>query len=140
MFDFVVFTIFIIAFIFMLINNIKLRIKVSTLSLKLLEEKMNFNIVLDKAKQELEKEKTVKDDEGFLKFLSQSRDWAFEYIESVQKGIGNFINNVDAEINYFNNYSSISEGQLLHNSMKIISESYEELKKLLPEDYDRIEQ
>ena len=34
--------------------------------------------------------------ENFIKFLSDSRLWAFEYIETVQKGLTKFINDVDA--------------------------------------------
>jgi hypothetical protein len=139
MFDFIIFGIFIFSFIFLLINNVKLRIKTSTLALQLLEEKVNKNIIIDKAKEELEKEKNIRDSEGFLKFVSDSRDWAFQYIEDVQNGIGNFVNNVEPEISYFDNFQSLSEGHPLHDSMKIISNSYKDLKKLLPEDYGKIE-
>ena len=30
--------------------------------------------------------------QNFIKFLSDSRDWAFEYIENVQRGIKKFMN------------------------------------------------
>ena len=36
--------------------------------------------------------------ENFIKFLSDSRDWAFSYIESVQKGLTKFVNDVDADV------------------------------------------
>ena len=42
--------------------------------------------------------------ENFIKFLSDSRLWAFEYIESVQKGLTKFVNDVDADISYFDEY------------------------------------
>ena len=29
----------------------------------------------------------LEDNDGFIKFLSQSRDWAFDYIEKVQESI-----------------------------------------------------
>jgi len=35
-------------------------------------------------------EKKIEETEGFLKFVSQSRDWAFQYIERVQVAIKNF--------------------------------------------------
>lgn len=31
--------------------------------------------------------KAIEETDGFVKFISQSRDWAFEYIEDVQKAI-----------------------------------------------------
>jgi hypothetical protein len=34
--------------------------------------------------------KKIEETEGFLKFVSQSRDWAFQYIERVQIAIKNF--------------------------------------------------
>jgi hypothetical protein len=34
--------------------------------------------------------KKIEETEGFLKFVSQSRDWAFQYIERVQISIKNF--------------------------------------------------
>jgi len=35
-------------------------------------------------------EKKIEETEGFLKFVSQSRDWAFQYIERVQVAIKEF--------------------------------------------------
>jgi hypothetical protein len=71
--------------------------------------------------------------ENFIKFLSDSRDWAFTYIEDVQKGLTKFVEEVDPSINYFLEFSTISEGQPLHSDMKKISTAYEDLKKFLPE-------
>lgn len=31
---------------------------------------------------------SIEKTDGFIKFLSESRDWAFEYIENVQQAIG----------------------------------------------------
>jgi hypothetical protein len=42
--------------------------------------------------------------ENFIKFLSDSRDWAFLYIESVQKGLTKFVSDVDADISHFDEY------------------------------------
>jgi hypothetical protein len=74
--------------------------------------------------------------ENFIKFLSDSRDWAFGYIEDVQKGLTKFIEEVDPSINYFSEFSTLSEGHPLHDDMKKISIAYKDLKKFLPEDYE----
>ena len=73
--------------------------------------------------------------ENFIKFLSDSRDWAFGYIEDVQKGLTDFVEEVDSSIKYFSEYGTLSEGHPLHNDMKRISIAYKDLKKFLPESY-----
>ena len=73
--------------------------------------------------------------ENFIKFLSDSRLWAFEYIENVQKGLIKFVNDVDADISHFDEYGDvISMSRADYPSMKNISKAYKELKTLLPED------
>jgi len=70
--------------------------------------------------------------ENFIKFLSDSRDWAYEYIEDVQKGLLTFVNSVEPEITYFDEYGLVGDAYPHYQSMKKISEEYKELKKLLP--------
>ena len=73
--------------------------------------------------------------ENFIKFLSDSRDWAFSYIENVQKGLTKFVNDVDADVSYFDEYGdALSMSRPDYPSMKNISKAYKELKTLLPED------
>ena len=75
------------------------------------------------------------DKENFIKFLSDSRDWAFSYIESVQKGLTKFVNDVDADVSYFDEYGeALSMSRPDYPLMKNISKAYKELKTLLPED------
>jgi hypothetical protein len=72
--------------------------------------------------------------ESFIKFLSDSRDSAFEYIEEVQAGISNFVEQVDPEISYFKEYGDIMAMSPNYNSMKKIATAYEDLIKLLPKE------
>jgi hypothetical protein len=73
--------------------------------------------------------------ENFIKFLSDSRDWAYQYIEDVQKGLTKFVNDVDADISHFDEYGdALSMSRPDYPSMKNISKAYKELKTLLPED------
>ena len=72
--------------------------------------------------------------ENFIKFLSDSRDWAFAYIEDVQKGLEKFMSNVEADINYFDSFSTLSDGTPNNELLKNISKEYKELKKLMPEE------
>ena len=73
--------------------------------------------------------------ESFIKFLSDSRDWAYTYIEDIQEGLANFVNDVEPEISHFDEYGeALSMSRPDYPSMKNISKAYKELKTLLPED------
>ena len=77
--------------------------------------------------------------EAFLKFVSDSRDWAYQYIDDVQSSLNKFITDIEPEIAYFDEYGEVGSAYPHYHSMKKISMAYKELKKILPEDYDRIE-
>lgn len=53
---------------------------------------MDKAIIMGELAKILDKEssKSVEETEGFLKFVSESRDWAFQYIEDVQKAIDEY--------------------------------------------------
>ena len=70
--------------------------------------------------------------ENFIKFLSDSRDWAYEYIKDVQDGLVKFVNEIEPEIAYFDEYGVVGDAYPHYHSMKKISSEYKELKKLLP--------
>lgn len=74
--------------------------------------------------------------ENFIKFLSDSRDWAYEYIEDVQKQLEDFIKDVEPEIMYFDEYGLVGDAYPHYHSMKKISSAYKNLKKMLPEEAD----
>jgi hypothetical protein len=72
--------------------------------------------------------------ENFIKFLSDSRDWAFVYIEEVQVGLSKFVTDIEPEINYFREYGDLSSMQPNYYSLKKITQAYDELVKLLPKE------
>lgn len=77
--------------------------------------------------------------EAFLKFVSDSRDWAYQYIDDVQASLNKFISDIEPEIVYFDEYGIVGSSFPHYHSMKKISGAYKELKKLLPEDYGKID-
>lgn len=80
--------------------------------------------------KELGDQKLEKND-GFVKFISDSRDWAFKYIEDVQKALEEFDKKISPTIDYYSTYGTTIDG--LHIDLtKQVSEAYEELKKVLP--------
>lgn len=72
--------------------------------------------------------------ESFIKFLSDSRDSAFDYIEEVQSKISDFVSEVDPLINYFDEYGDIMGMIPNYDGMKKMSIEFKKLKKLLPEE------
>jgi hypothetical protein len=76
--------------------------------------------------------------ENFIKFLSESRDWAFNYIEDVQSVLKKFISEVQPQIDYYNEYGIVVDGIIPPHdfALKKISKELDDLKKLLPEDID----
>jgi len=74
--------------------------------------------------------------ENFIKFLSDSREWAFEYIEDFQTSLQKFMDEVQPQIDYYNKYGIVIEGMAPPHdfALKKISKEVEELKKFLPQE------
>jgi len=93
-------------------------------------------MLLEKLINDIEDSKLQSDEsvhkENFIKFLSDSRDWAYQYIEDVQAGLNRFISETEPEINYFKEYGDTMSLAPNYYSMKKIAEEYEKLKNLLP--------
>lgn len=71
--------------------------------------------------------------ESYFKFLTTSRDEAFAYIVDVQDKLEKFKTRVEPQLNYYNTYGTAVQGP--HTILvKEISEAYEELKTIMPED------
>jgi hypothetical protein len=88
----------------------------------------------------IQSSKNIKTDEeihqeSFLNFVSESRDWAFEYIENVQAALNKFVAETDPSIEYFEKYGDVVAGPN-NELLKKISISYKELKNILPKDQD----
>jgi len=111
-------------FTYLLIHNVILRLSAKKAITKALQAELD-KLALYAKIEELNKEASVgtQGNDGFLKFVSQSRDWAFGYIEEAQKAIEDF-QLVATPIIY--NSSNPSE-------MKELILAYEKLLKMLPE-------
>jgi len=72
--------------------------------------------------------------ENFIKFLSDSRDSAYEYIETVQSGVSTFISAIDKDIKYFDSYGDAGPSGPNYEILKRISVAYKELIKLMPDE------
>lgn len=72
--------------------------------------------------------------ENFIKFLSDSREAAYGYIEDVQSALKDFSNKVDAKLKYFDEYGLAGPGGPDYELLKQISLAYKELQKIMPND------
>ena len=93
-------------------------------------------IVSNRKAKDLAKELiTLRDNsnESYVKFLKDSRDWSFSYIEEVQKAIEDFAAMVEPQLDYFNTYGRAIPS---HNdiALDIITKAFSELKTVLPEE------
>jgi hypothetical protein len=129
-------------FIFMLLS-----LTLIFLSLYVLQKRANKTLIaktletllLQQLSRNINKTEKDQSNEDFLKFVSDSRDWAYQYIEEVQGTLNKFITDIEPEIKYFDEYGVASSAYPHYHSMKKISEAYKELKKLLPKEYGRID-
>ena len=79
-------------------------------------------------------EKELEGTDGFLKFVSDSRDWAFQYIEEVQKALSEFDEKIIPILEWEKTYGTVNGNNPHLEHMKEISEAYNKLKKVLPQE------
>lgn len=72
--------------------------------------------------------------QNFIKFLSDSREMAFNYIDDAQQQIKHFVEIADKHFAFFDSWGDLSQDQLYYEDMKIISSEYKKLRSLLPEE------
>ena len=84
-----VFIAYIIIVAFLVIFYVKLTVSYKKTMALLVQSLMDKEELLKKFEEFVNDQsiKAIEETDGFVKFISQSRDWAFEYIEDVQKAI-----------------------------------------------------
>jgi hypothetical protein len=88
--DALAFSLMLFLIIYLVFKNIVWRKRVEDGALEYLKLTLDSQAKIQALLKELEKreDKSIEQTDGFVKFLSESRDWAFEYIENVQQAIG----------------------------------------------------
>jgi hypothetical protein len=120
----------------LLINILAIRSKNRKLSAEIIQIALDKAIISERLEEELNKKdfNSIEQSEGFLKFISQSRDWAFDYIEQVQAALLEFKNKIEPQILYAKTYGTVS-GQSPHTIIiDRISDAYDDLVKVMPQD------
>jgi hypothetical protein len=124
----------------LLLNNMWLKIQYKDAMTRIIQMQINAtttnSFLLDKLNNK-GKEESVKTDvqEGFINFLNQSRESAFEYIENVQNTINNVVTDLGPIVEFHDKYGAIFDTDT-RNQMQVVSNSFHELKKLIPEEVD----
>jgi hypothetical protein len=111
------------------IDSIRLRLKYRKLIKDSLQLAMDKVILLQKleAIASKEDEKTIEKSDGFLKFISDSRDWAFNYIERAQEKIVEFGDTLEPLLH---------EDFLGREDIDKLATAYADLLEILPEYVD----
>ena len=84
-----IFVVFIVAFFAIGLDDVRLRFKNYKLNKEVEQYALNYIILSDKLQEMVKSQdkKNIEETDGFLKFVTESREWAFQYIEQVQKAI-----------------------------------------------------
>ena len=134
--DIVAFGVSLFIIVILLINNLAIRSKNRKLSVEVVQIALDKAVISQRLKEELDKKdsESIEQSEGFLKFISQSRDWAFDYIEQVQAALLEFKNRVEPQILYAKTYGTTT-GESPHTIIiDRISDAYDDLVRIMPED------
>lgn len=134
MLELLIFISLVIFFIYLFINNIQLR-KKNFYLLKYFSENQVALSVLEKQLETLENitEENLHQDH-FLKFISDSRDVAFNYINEVQNKILSFENNIKVQI-MENSIDDIQECcDQYEKLINLLFSEIEDIKRFLPKD------
>jgi hypothetical protein len=109
----------------------KLRIDSRKIAKGALETLFENELLIRKIEEQAEviKELSFQKNDGFVTFLSQSRDWAFQYIEEVQTVLDKFVETVKPTMEYYDKFGRINES----TAMNIVFDAYTHLIEVLPE-------
>lgn len=101
---------------------------------------VEVNLLAEAYKKKLSEEinkkdvKSLEQTEGFLKFVSDSREWAFSYIEEVQAAMKEFDSKMEPILQWSKTYGIVNGDNAHTEALENISLAYDQLKKVMPEE------
>ena len=128
------FTLFITVFIYLAFKFNKLKSENHNLKVEMINILQENQVLKNTLENGGVDKSSIEKSDAFLTFLNQSRDWAFEYIENVQKGITVFVDEVEPLLMYFDAYADAGPLGPNYDALKKISVAFKDLRKLLPEE------
>lgn len=123
--ELIVFILLTILFFALAYDNLRVRMQLQKSAKQLTQQLLDYNAIVEKFQEELKKSdnKKIEETEGFVKFLADSRESAFAYIESVQKAL----RNLKIESNKVDLASGYLLAEELQDLRKVIAEALREL-------------
>lgn len=132
--ELIVFIIFIVAIVVLAFNSVRLTMKYRSSLNTIVKLTINENILKEKLATALtENSRLSSDDDGFVKFLSESRDWAYKYIEDVQAQIEKVDTTVTSEKKLFDNVKGLKKSDLEGIVSRLFA-SLKDLQNMLPKE------
>jgi hypothetical protein len=103
---------------------------------KYVRSEIEKSIIVEKLEEAIKENelKNIEGSDGFLKFVSDSREWAFKYIEDVQEAFAKFDNLIAPDLDYADRYGLIDMDTPSKHALARINKAYKELKGMLPQD------
>lgn len=130
MFDLLIFIVVVVVIAGAVLENI--RLKNSNTELLFLLAQLSLDN--DAIKKNLPSSEDIEKDH-FIKFLSETRDNSYIFIQEFQDEIKNLKQDLDDEVKYFEKFGSLAEPYEVHHSMSVkFVEHYKKLLKFLPEE------
>lgn len=130
-----IYIIFTFLFAALVANNIWIRVKNRELFINSVQAELDRRAVYEKFEQitKEQDERNIEKTDGFLRFISESREWAFKYIEDVQDAIKIFDQEVGPIVKHYREtkkslYSKQSE------TLSKLAEAYDIVMSLMPDD------
>jgi hypothetical protein len=102
----------------------------------LVQENIDKNLILSRLSQVTNENEALKieQSEGFVRFLSESRQSAFDYIEQVQDALQDFDLQMSPIIEWSNTYGIVNGDNAHTEALEKISLAYDKLRSVLPEE------
>ena len=133
--ELVVFIIALLVFVSLIIANINTRIQNNKLKANLTQEAIDRAIIMEEMRKlmaEIDKKNSNQND-GFLKFVSDSREAAFKYIEEVQAAITEFDQRVGPVVKYYKQTGKILERKP-SELVRELTSAYDKLMESMPKE------
>lgn len=101
--EIIIYIIITVVFGILLANNILVRVKNRELFVNAVQAELDRLTVSNKIEEMLKEKdsKSIEKTDGFLKFVSESREWAFKYIEDVQAAIKIFDDEIGPVVKHY---------------------------------------
>ena len=130
-----IFVFFILVLAVFVFDSVRLRITNKKILTQLVQSELDRNAVEEKLNKVILEHSAEKTD-GFLRFISDSRDKAFSYIEEVQEAIKAFDEEVGGIVKHYKNTGK-SATRKTTEMLKRLETAYDIIMTLSPEEEDK---